>query len=219
MKLAIFDFDGTLFLEDTLPFLLKQWAKFGYSKLKLGIVYASLARLYVMHKLGVHSDKSSRAVMRKFLRLFAGMQRAEIEEFFDRCADVIITRLNSSVVEEVTAAKAAGFHTVLLSGCFEYLLKKVAALLNIDTVIGTGIFYKEDRVDYRRPLEVVYSAEKVLRLQAVFHGKQVEWDESSAYADSYSDIHLLSIVGCPVAVRPDKGLRDKAQKSGWRILD
>jgi phosphoserine phosphatase len=47
VKLAIFDFDGTLFLEDTLPFLLKQWAKFGYSKLKLGIVYASLARLYV----------------------------------------------------------------------------------------------------------------------------------------------------------------------------
>jgi HAD superfamily hydrolase (TIGR01490 family) len=219
MKLAIFDFDGTLFLEDTLPFLLKQWAKFGYSKFKLGIVYASLARLYVMHKLGAHSDKSIRAVMRKFLRIFAGMQRAEIEEFFNRCADVIMTRLNSSVVEEVTAAKLAGFHTVLLSGCFEYLLNKVAAVLNIDTVIGTSIFYKDGRVDYRRPLEVVYAADKVLRLQAVFHGKKVEWDESIAYADSSSDIHLLSIVGCPVAVKPDKALKDKAQESGWRILD
>ncbi len=219
MKLAVFDFDGTLFIEDTLPFLLKQWAKFGYPRLKLGLVYASLGRLYVGHKLGAHSDRSTRTVMRKFLRIFSGMERADVEAFFDRCAAVMIARLNSSVVEEVTAAKAAGFHTVLLSGCFEYLLEKIAALLNIDTVIGTSIFYKEGRVDYRRPLEVIYGAEKVLRLQAVFHGKRVEWGESSAYADSSSDIHVLSIVGCPVAVRPDKGLRDKAMKSGWRILD
>ena len=31
MKLAIFDFDGTISPQDTLPFLLKQWKKFGYS--------------------------------------------------------------------------------------------------------------------------------------------------------------------------------------------
>jgi HAD superfamily hydrolase (TIGR01490 family) len=219
MKLALFDFDGTLFLEDTLPFLLKRWWEFKYPKLRLCRVYASLGRLYVLHKLGTYSDRNIRAVMRKFLRIFTGMERANVEAFFDRCAAVMITRLNSAVVEEVKAVKAGGCHTVLLSGCFEYLLRKVAASLNMDTVIGTGIFYKDGRVDYDRPLEVIYGREKVLRLQAVFHGRQVEWNESCAYADSFSDIDVLNIVGSPVAVSPDNRLREKALKSGWRILD
>lgn len=219
MKLALFDFDGTLFLEDTLPFLLKQWGALGYPKLKLYRVYASLGRLYIVHKFGTYGDKSARAVMRKFLRIFAGMPRAAVEEFFDKCAAVMMTRLNGSVVEEVRAAKAAGFHTVLLSGCFAYLLEKVAAHLDMDTVIGTNIAYKDGRVDYKRPLEVIYGEEKVLRLQAVLRGSSVEWDESCAYADSYSDIHVLSVVGRPVAVAPDKRLRETALKSGWRILE
>lgn len=219
MKLAVFDFDGTLFLQDTLPFLLKQWGEFNYPKLRLYRVYASLSHLYVMHKLGRYKEKNARAVMRKFLRIFAGMDRSRVEEFFDRCAGVILTQLDANVVKEVKAMKAAGFHTVLLSGCFSYLLESVAKALEIDTVIGTNIFYNNGRVDFKRPLEVIYGEEKVLRLQAVFHGKSIEWDESYAYADSFSDIHVLSIVGHPVAVGPDAELRTKAQKSGWRILE
>ena len=34
MKLAIFDFDGTMFPNDTLAFLLSEWKKQGYSKKK-----------------------------------------------------------------------------------------------------------------------------------------------------------------------------------------
>jgi hypothetical protein len=48
-----------------------------------------------MHKLALHSDKSSRAVMRKFLRLFAGMQRAKLKSSLTAAPRVIITRLNS----------------------------------------------------------------------------------------------------------------------------
>lgn len=34
MKLAIFDFDGTLVPKDALPFVLAQWKKQNYSKIK-----------------------------------------------------------------------------------------------------------------------------------------------------------------------------------------
>ncbi len=35
MKLAIYDFDGTLFDEETLPFIAKYYGKNKYSKIKL----------------------------------------------------------------------------------------------------------------------------------------------------------------------------------------
>jgi len=47
MKLAIFDFDGTLFPVETLPFLLSQWKKLKYSKTRYYKTYIFLMPLYL----------------------------------------------------------------------------------------------------------------------------------------------------------------------------
>lgn len=222
MKLAIFDFDGTLFMQDTLPFLLKLWRRFKYSRSRLFCVYLSLAGIFLKYKLGVHSarqlERGAKAVMRKFTRLFAGMSKEQVESFFDRSAEEIKKDLNKDVVEEAARAKRQGCHTVLLSGCFEYLLEAIGKPLGIDTVIGTRINYKNGRVFLKRPLDVVYGPEKISRLRALFDTESIEWPDSFAYADSVSDIPVLQLVGNPVAVNPDAGLKRKAEESGWRIL-
>lgn len=222
MKLAIFDFDGTLFLQDTLPFLLKLWRRFEYPRLRLLRVYVSLAGIYLSYKIGPHSlpklDRGAKTVMRKFTRLFAGMSKEQVERFFDRCAEEIIKNLNKDVAQEVGMTKRDGCHTVLLSGCFEYLLEAIGRPLGIDTVIGTKINYNNGRVFLRRPLDVVYGPEKISKLQACFETERIEWPDSFAYADSISDVPVLELVGHPVAVNPDAGLKHKAEESGWRII-
>ncbi len=222
MKLAIFDFDGTLFLEDTLPFLLRLWKEFGYSKIRLARVYASLGALYILYKIGVHNahrrEKGARTVMRRFVRLFAGMSRTQVEEYFDRCADVILGQLNADVVDEIANTKALGCRAVLLSGCFEYLLESIGRRLGIDIVIGTRMNYSNEKVDLSRPLEVIYGKEKILRLRSLYENYEIDWTGSFAYADSLSDLPVLEMVGNPVAVNPDEQLKAKAQESGWRVL-
>jgi HAD superfamily hydrolase (TIGR01490 family) len=222
MKLAVFDFDGTLFLQDTLPFLLKLWRRFKYSRSRLLRVYASLAGIYLRHKIGFHSarqlDRGARAVMRKFTRLFADMSKEQVECFFDRCSGEIIKNLNKDVAQEVGKAKRQGCHIVLLSGCFEYLLEAVGRPLGVDTVIGTKINYRNERVYLKRPLDVVYGPVKISKLRARFETERIEWPESFAYADSISDVPVLELVGNPVAVNPDAGLKRKAEESGWRIM-
>lgn len=52
MKLAIFDFDGTLFPHETLPFLLKQWKIQKYSRARLYCVYMVIGGMYIWYKLG-----------------------------------------------------------------------------------------------------------------------------------------------------------------------
>jgi len=222
MKLAVFDFDGTLFFRDTLPFLLKLWRKFGYPKRRLLLVAASLTGLLIRYKLfslgHEEREKAAREVMNRFTRIFAGMTYGQVEEFFLRCAPVIIKRLKGAVVEEIGKAKGEGFKTVLLSGCYESLLEKIGEPLGIDIVIGTRINYRNGTVDLGEPLDVVYGEEKAVRIRRVFGEEGVDWEKSMAFADSFSDLPLLKLVGVPVAVDPDPELEKTAVSLKWRII-
>ena len=219
MKLAIFDFDGTLFPQDTLPFLLKQWKKFGYPKMKRYRVYLSVSGLYLRYKLGRGSREDIRKEgMRKFTRIFAGMGKREFKDFLQRCSAPILSELDEEIVQEAKKAKAAGYHTVLLSGCYETFLKYVGEALGIDTVIGTEMRYKNGKVDLKTPMQIVSGEVKTERLRAYFEDKDVYWKGSTAYADSMSDINILIMVGNPVAVRPEKELKKVAERKDWRII-
>ncbi len=220
MKLAVFDFDGTLSPQDTLPFLLKQWKKFGYPRMKRYRVYASVSGLYLRYKLGRGSRENIRKEgMRKFTRIFAGMGKKEFREFLQRSSVNILSELSDQIVSEVKKTKAAGYHIVLLSGCYETFLKYVGEALGIDTVIGTEIHYRDGCVDIKTPLEIVSGEVKTKRLRAYFAGKDVDWAGSVAYADSMSDISILEMVGKPVAVYPEEELRKVAEAKRWRIIE
>lgn len=222
MKLAIFDFDGTLFLKDTLPYLLKLWSQFKYPRTRLLRVYMSLGGLYVRYKLGLY-DAHRRGygaivAMNKFIRIFSGMSHNQIDVFFDRCCEDIVKHLNKDVVEEIRRTKNLGCHTVLLSGCFEYLLESIGRPLGIDTIIGTKINFPDDGIDIYSPLDVVYGREKMLKLRSRFDAEQIDWEGSFSYADSISDIEVLEAVGNPIAVNPAPELKQRAEESGWRIM-
>lgn len=223
IKLAVFDFDGTLFLKDTLPYLLSLWRRFKYPKKRLLSVALSISGLYLGYKLSFRGRKDREkvilSVMQVFTALFKGLTKEQVEGFLDRCAPVIIKQLNKAVVGEAVNAKAEGYRTVLLSGCYSYLLNLIGKPLLMDDVIGTELIYKDGVVDLEKPLLVVYGPEKVTSIKSFFEGRDVDWYESTAYADSNSDLPLLNLVGRPVAVDPDSELRKTAESMRWRIMD
>ena len=220
MKLAVFDFDGTLSPQDTLPFLLKQWKKFGYSRTKRYRVYASVGGLFLRYKLGRGEREEIRKEgMRRFSRIFSGMGKKEFREFLQRSSQNILPELSAEILREVKKAKASGFHTVLLSGCYETFLKYVAEAIGIDTVIGTEVHFKNGCVDTDTPMDIVSGDAKTRRINAFFAEKDIDWAQSTAYADSMSDICILEMVGKPVAVHPEDELRAVAEKKGWRIIE
>jgi HAD superfamily hydrolase (TIGR01490 family) len=222
LKLAIFDFDGTLFPEDTLPFLLAEWRREGRSLRRLLAAYASVGALYVRYKLGTARGLSRelmrRTALQRVTRLFTGMGEAEISAFFKRNAELIAPMLRPSVMAELRRAQAQGFHTVLLSGGYEALMEHVGLRIGIDTVIGTALHYKNGIVDARHELDIVCGDGKAGRLSAAFADKPVDWAGSTAFADSYSDLPILRMVGHPVAVCPDRDLAAMLPKLDWRVI-
>lgn len=223
IKLAVFDFDGTLVKKDTLPFLLSLWRKFGYSKQKYYKVYFSLVLLYIKYKLGIES-KLSREEMKliavdKFSNLFEGMAEQEIEEYFLRCSEVIKDTLNEHVVTEVLSAKTNGYYTVLLSGTYDYVLNYIGDYLGINTVIGTKINFNNGIYDSSRKSEIFSGIKKLEAINKYFNKEQINWKESISFADSYSDVHLLRAFGNAVVVNPDNKLKEEAEKSNWKIIN
>ncbi len=222
MKLAIFDFDGTLFPQDTLPFLLRQWRAQKRSRRRLTAAYASVGVLYVRYKLGLSRGLSRemmrRTALQRVTRIFRGMSKKQVSDFFKHNARLIVPLLRPSVLAELRKAKESGYHTVLLSGGYEKLMDFVGAAIGIDTVIGTALHYKNGTVDTTRALDIVCGDGKAERLRAAFADKDVCWDDSIAYADSYSDLSILHMVGHPVAVCPDRDLKAILPKMGWREM-
>ncbi len=222
MKLAIFDFDGTLFPNDTLAFLLSQWKKQGYSKKKYYNTIIPVMLLYLKYKTGMKS-KYTREEMRliamdRFNRIFTDMSQEEVTAFLDKCFEPIKNRLYPTVVAELKKTQEQGYHTILLSGAYSNVLEGVADHLNIDTLIGTKMHFKDGMFDPDTPLEVVSGPVKYEKIKMYFKDEEVDWAASTAYADSLSDLSILDAVGDPVAVEPDAELKKIALSRDWPIL-
>lgn len=222
MVLAVFDFDGTLFPKDTLPFLLSQWRKQKLPRLRLWAAYLSIGGLFVRYKLKLFSELSReqmrKTALQRFTRIFSGLPKTFVDDFFNHCAGLISQQLRPCVVAELRRVQSQGFHTVLLSGGYQTLMDFIGQKLKFDTIIGTKLYCKNGIVDSSPPLDIVCGEQKAQRLFAAFEGREVDWAKSTAYADSLSDIPILKLVGKPVAVSPDKGLADKLELLRWPVL-
>jgi HAD superfamily hydrolase (TIGR01490 family) len=222
MKIAVFDFDGTLFDDETIPFLAKQWYKLGYSKSTWLIVFSKMLKIIVKYKLKI--DKSyDKEVFRGeatkiFLSIFDGMSKLEVEEFFNKCRDDVFKLLNKDVIEEYNKKKEEGYYTVLLSGCFSEMLKQITDTYHFDKVICSKINFKENYIDNSADIEIVSGKFKVKHLFLNMDGSKINFKESYAYADSYYDRDLLELFGNPIAVNPDPILLEIANEKSWRVI-
>ncbi|MGL4344929.1 MAG: HAD family hydrolase [Cellulosilyticaceae bacterium] len=225
MKLAIFDFDGTLFPEQTIPFLMKYYIGGNYPKMPYlkyqGRVLGKMIRYQNPFNKKYGKEEFRREVALEFVQIFNGMDQAKLHQFLSDVVEAVVKCLSSDVVEEVVACKANGYHCVLLSGCYTPLLTGVAEAIGIDTVIGTNI----DQTHIRdgkvciKALDIATGERKVQKLLEIMNSKDINWQESVAYGDSSYDRNILELVGEPVAVRPDEGLRALAESEDWRVIE
>ena len=61
-------------------------------------------------------------------------------------------------------------------------------------------------------------AEKLRIAKQMCREHNTDLTNSTAYANAGSDLNLLAAVSQPVAVHPDRRLRQIARQNGWKIL-
>ena len=107
---------------------------------------------------------------------------------------------------------------MLVSGAYTSLLKFAIESLHFDTVIGSDIPFKNQFIDSEKSIYHINGTRKNDKIHESLKGKSIDWSNSFAYADSYSDLSVLELVGNPVAVQPEPRLRSIAEERGWKII-
>lgn len=89
MKLAIYDFDGTLFPDETVPFLIKQYSRLGYSRGKQAkVFFARMMLLFTKYKMKIGQTMTKEVFRHQAtqitLSLFETMTEDEVIVFFKK---------------------------------------------------------------------------------------------------------------------------------------
>jgi HAD superfamily hydrolase (TIGR01490 family) len=113
--------------------------------------------------------------------------------------------------------RARGDTVALLSSGTRWLAQPLAAELGVADVICTEVEVAAGRLTGRIIPPACYGPGKVARARTFLEARHAVAAEAWCYADSRTDVAVLSFVGHPVVVTPDAGLRREARRRGWPV--
>lgn len=219
MRVAVFDFDGTIYKKQTFGLLMAQLATHPTYRSHYNKFYFSILPTFIARKLRLTSEMKMRSkMMRKYLEVFKGLSKEEIIAYYEGIAESMQDDFNEEVLAAMAEHKADGMYIMLVSGAFTTLLEPVAGHLPIDVFIGTEIPYTNGIYDPDKPIHHIQADRKTEAIHKHLGNKEIDWENSFAYGDSYADLPVLEMVGNPVAVVPDDKLMAAAQEGKWKII-
>ncbi|MCT8138169.1 HAD-IB family hydrolase [Anaerobacillus sp. CMMVII] len=219
MKVAIFDFDGTLFPEETFPLMMRHLKTHPVHAPKYRRFISKILPVYLAYKLKLYPEQKMKEYsMRSYISSFGRSSKIDIQQFFAQLGDEMSQNLSEAVVQRLKQHSKDGYYIMLVSGAFEPLLYSVTKDIDFDCIIGTSIPFKNKEIDKHTPVIHIQGERKNANIFAQLANHDVDWQNSYAYGDSYSDLSVLELVGNPVAVKPEPRLLEIATKRNWEIL-
>ena len=218
MKLAIYDFDGTYVNVTTLTKTYKLWKTQGLNPQSHQKYWGRIMRRYVLHKLhmfGWNKRRFNPYTMEKTANLFRTIPRDVLDKFLQDNYSMLQEFVTDRMRTQLRKDKEAGYHTVLLSGNLDIILEPFRQD-GFDSIIGTTS-QKDGRLMSSDEVDIIIQEKKAEAIKT--HFPEAILQESKAYADNGYDINILSMVGHPTAVNPDKTLRKHALAHDWDIIE
>ncbi len=126
-------------------------------------------------------------------------------------------RLFPEALEALREHRAQGHHIILVSGGIEPVLRPLARLLEVDTLVAAEPEVRDSRLTGRLLHGPMSGQNKAKALRRLRDTLGIDLEQSYAYGDNYSDQPFLESVGHSVAVNPDRRLRRLAKSRGWPI--
>ncbi len=213
MKLVLVDIDGTLVRN---PSSERRFYRHLRDQQRLGLrdalAFAGFTLRYLL--------RFGYGVFRKNKAYVAGISETEVRELAD---EFVSTRLVHAFFEPACARVRrhlqVGDEVWLLSGTLEYIADSVARHLRLEHVVATQCVIADGKLLPRPPRVHPYGTEKLELARSLCQQRGFELSDVVAYADSWADRFLMEAVGRPVAVMPDRKLRELALKRGWETIE
>jgi HAD superfamily hydrolase (TIGR01490 family) len=130
----------------------------------------------------------------------------------------LIPAVYSDAKAEIEIHRKKNAHIVILSSAIKQICSKMAIDLNIDDIICSDLETENGFLTGRSNGPLCFGEEKKIRLLEYCNRINARTSDAWYYGDSISDLAVLSSVGNPRCVNPDRKLRKTAEKRGWKIL-
>lgn len=213
MRLAIFDVDGTLVAGKSTE---KRFIAWMLRRGHIGPRQLLSAAWFVVRWFPLYGRHVFRKNKAWLNGLAADLVAQEANRFGEQIgeADWI-----GPALAELRRHKEQGDVVVLLSGSLQPIVDLLCRLVGADEAIGTECDVVHGHYTAAPATRHPFHDEKVALLPSICEKYAVTEDEVGAYADSSFDIPLLSRVGHPTAVCPDRGLAAWARENNSRIIE
>jgi len=165
------------------------------------------------------ADQDQMDKMRRYLaQLVTGW---DVDVVRQSVAETLHTIIDPLVYEEavqlIEEHQEAGRDVIIVSASGSEIVEPIGSMLGADHVIATKLVEQDGK--YTGEIEFyAYGENKATAMQDLADELGYDLERSYAYSDSETDAPMLSIVGNPFAVNPDKSLRRIAEEEGWPIL-
>lgn len=126
-------------------------------------------------------------------------------------------KIYQEALDEIQNHKKNGTPVILISSGPTMVIRAIAHFVGADDSFSIGPKIENNLLQNKLPSDLAFMEGKIKIAQAQASLRGVELKDCYFYADSVHDIHLLSAVGRPHAINPDRGLKKEALRKGWAI--
>lgn len=211
---AFFDIDGTLVHCITQQVLTKMLRDEGILNVSQSI---KIFVWFALYKLGLVSD--SKNLRKTTYVVFASRPKEQIDKIFQKVQDVINLHIRWSMKGVIEKHKRDGDMIIAITGSLQNLCVPICATFEIPIEYSTILDVANNRYTGFWKNEIYEGKKKRNLILELAKKYQLDLKESTSYADSYSDIPMLEVVGHAVAVNPDSMLRKYAIRNNWEIIE
>lgn len=191
LKVAAFDFDGTITDKDTFVMFLKYWAgPWGYA----WRIFVLLPMFLAYGLRLISRNRIKRFVVRRF---FKNRSVADYQaKALSFCETQIPGHVRAGAIDEITRLKGTGYTLYIVSASLEDYLKPFAAAYGFEDVLATQLETIDGRLTGELRGENCWGPEKVRRLEKAL--SRVPASPDFAFGDTRGDKELLESSKTPV---------------------
>jgi len=158
-------------------------------------------------------------IARCTLRLARDRQQQHLIELADEFTRKRLDRFQMLQIATLARSmQGQGISVYLATASPQELAQCVSDRLGLSGAIGTVGEVVDGRYTGRLGSPIAHGAMKALRVAELLDDRGHDPRTCWAFSDSVNDLPLLTLVGQPVAVGPDRHLRKVAEQNGWPVL-
>ena len=214
MKFIIFDLDDTLLCGDCERY----WSNFMINKglLKEDDHFAKINQFDEDYRNGVLNFALYSSYIQGPLK---GSSQDEVNFFLKEFIPSVINELSDDLTRKFILESRSADKVLIASGSHDFLVKGFADYFEIESSIGTPVEVKNNIFTGNLSGEPTFKYGKVSAVKAWCSENNLKISDSIFYSDSINDLPMFDVCGEPIAVNPDKLLKEIAIKRSYEIIE